>query len=531
MKMTKKVFSAIAMAAMLATTAVPVTRVEAAVSPIAAYDFENGTGMSASGIAGSTAPSVVQDAERGNVLKFASGTSSKLVQKADDSSLGDYDMKINPGTPSSLKFTNPFSGKSLSGATVSMWVKVPDDTAASVASGLIGFVSGTHTIEHPDKLSGDEKKQHLDAAHGPFMLGVTCAYIDPMANSENPIAYFAGLHHNTYNLNDEEGVFKGVGGKWQYVTITMTNANIKIYVDGSYIAMDDIPNKRFNDGDGTSDLNKGQPKIMEFLGWSDTAAYVGYTGFSPTSADVCIDDLTLYDKELSAADVSALYQTAKTGSTVPSGGGNGGGSNNNDDAAAKAAREKAAADAAAAAAAAEAAAVEANKNLTNAVVASINVKGMPSSATKSVVGVFRGEAGYTALQASINGVTLKSGYRMADFVAFDLGFGGTQPEAIAKVVSDVPSGFDTNNMAVVRINDDGSVSILDYAIEDGKIVAKTNHFSKFAIVKLEAGVYTGSSSSNLPKTGVASTGTVVAVGAACVLGGAILLKKKKEQEA
>lgn len=532
MKMTKKVFSAIAMAAMVAVTAIPAVPVEAAATPVAAYDFESGTGMSSSGIAGSSEPTVVQDSERGNVLKLSNGTSSQLIQKAQDSSMGEYDMRIDPGTPSSLKFANPFAGKSLSGATFSFWVKVPDDNAAQSAAGILGFVSGSKTIVHPDKASGDPNKQGLSDAHGPFMFGITCAYIDPMADSENPMVYFAGLHHNSYNLNDEEGILtstSGNAGKWVYMTVTMNNSEGKIYVDGKQMETTDHKNKRWNDGEenGGSPGNVGQPKFLDFLSWSDTQAYIGYTGFSPTT-ELYLDDLTFYDKELSPADVSALYETAKTGSTtagVSNGGSSASSSSAND--AAREAKKKAAEEAAAAAAAAEAAAVEANKKLTDTIVASLQVKGM-NGATPSVTPIYRGEATYTTVQTALNGVVLKDNYRLSDFVAMDINFGGTQPESVAKIVVDVPQGYDQNNLVVARINDDGTVSVLKHTIEDGKIIAKTNHFTKYAIVNLEPGK-PGSASANLPKTGAAATGAVVAIGAVSALSGAVLLKKRKEE--
>lgn len=534
--MTKKVFSAIAMAAMVATTVIPAVPVEAAATAIAGYNFDNGTGMSSSGIAGSTAPTVVQDAERGSVLKLADGTSSKLVQKADDPSMGEYDMRIEKGTPSSLKFSNPFAGKSLTGATISFWVKVPDDNAAKNASGLVGFVSGEKTIEHPDKIyvdpatgQVDPDKQHLEAAHGPFMYGISCAYIDPMGMTENPMVYFAGLHHNSYNLNDNNGALLGVGGKWQYMTVSMNNSYMTVYIDGVAIESDEYKNKRWNDGEknGGTAGNVGQPKLMDFFSWSDTEGYIGFTGFSPTS-EVYMDDLTFYDKELSAADVAALYETAKTapGATVPSAGATGGSSNGgSSDADKEAARLKAEQEARER----EEAAKAANKTLTDSVINSLSVEGMPAGATKNVTAIYRGDANYTSVQSALNGVILKDAYRMADFVAMDINFGGTQPETVAKISVGIPSGYDANNLVVTRINDDGTVSILKHTIENGKIVAKTNHFTKFAIVNLEPGT-PGSSSSNLPKTGVV-TGTVVAgLGTVSVLGGAVLLKRRKDEE-
>lgn len=535
MRMTKKVISAFAMAAMLTATVIPVTPVKAAPAAIAGYDFENGTGMSGSGISGSTAPTVVNDAQRGNVLKLEAGTSSRIVQKQDDSSLGDYDMRIDQGTPSSLKFTNPFANKSLTGATIAFWIKVPDDTAAEQASGVLGFVSGSKTVEHPDKLwvdpatgKVDPDKQHLEAAHGPYAFGITTAYCSPLADSENPIVYFAGLHHNTYNLNDFAGAFKNKGGQWQYVVVTMNNSFMKMYINGAAIELDEYKNKRWNDGEKTKDAsgvptqgNGGQYKFLEFLSWGDTEGYIGYTGYSPTS-EMYLDDITFYDSELSAGDVSTLYQAAQTGGvSVNSGGGS---SSSKNDEAKKAAEEAARKEAEAR----ENAAREANKALTDALISTVSVSGM-KGATPSVAGIYRGSDTYTSVQSALNGVVLRDGYRLYDFVAIDVNFNGTQPETVAKLSMNVPSGYNADTLVVARINDDGTVSILKHTIENGKITAKTNHFSKYAVIQLEPGT-PGSASSNLPKTGAISAAAVVGVGLVSTLSGAALLKRRKEEE-
>lgn len=530
MKMTKKVFSAIAMAAMVATTVIPATTTEAAVTAIAGYDFENGTGMSASGIAGSTAPTVVKDGERGNVLKLAEGTSSKIVQKTDDPSIGDYDIKIDKGTPSSLKFSNPFAGKNLTGATISFWVKVPSDNAAKTAAAFLGFQSADKTVVHPDKIyvdpatgTVDPDKQQLEDAHGPYSFGITAAYVDPMGVSENPMVYFAGLHHNTYNFNDPDGSFIGVANKWQYMTVTMTNSDMKVYINGEEVEGDVYKNKRWNDGEvnGGTPGNVGQTKFLEFLSWTDTQGYIGYTGFSPTT-ECYLDDLTFYDKALSAGEVTALYATAQKGSTVPAvngGSSNGGSAVDPDEAAKKAAEE---------AAKREAEAQAANKALTDAVIASLGVDGM-GNAAKTVTPIYRGEASYTTVQSALNGVVLRDAYRLSNFVAMDINYNGAKPESVAKISVNVPDGFDTNSLVVARLNADGTVSVLKHTIEGGKIVAKTNTFGTIAVVNLEPGV-PGSASANLPKTGVVAGLTVAGLGAASVVTGAVVLKRKKDEE-
>ena len=546
MKKIIKAMSAVTLSALLAVTAavpsiVPVTKAEAAPSPIVKYDFENGTGMSSSGIAGSTAPTVVDDAERGKVLQFAAGETSQLLQMKDDSSLGEYDTKLSPGTPSSLSFPNPFAGKSLSGVTIAYWLKIPSEEAASKGSGIVGFISEQKTIQHPDKLvaqsKGDNNKDSLADGHGQFSYGISCAYVDPVAVNELPMVYFAGLHHNTYNFMDEEGALLDKVNKWVFVVVSQTNSYASVYVDGKEISGGGtdghgIKNKRWNDGEvnGGAEGNVGQPKFTDIVTESGTKAYVGYTGFSPTVAGVCIDDLMFFDTAISAADASALYTSAQSGEIAATGSSSGNSSSNTNSTssdAKKQAAAEAAAKAAAEAAAKEAAAQAANKALTDALVSSVSVSGM-KGANPTVAGVYRGDAAYTSLVDKLNGVTLRSGYRVADVVGANISFGGTQPETVATISMNLPSGFDASLVEVVRINDDGTVSKLNKTIENGVIKAKTNHFSTYAVVLLEAG--TGASS-NLPNSGAASSAAVAGFGVAAVVCGAVLVIRRKKVEA
>jgi len=531
MKKIIKVLSATALSALLAVTAVvpavvPVAKAEAAASPVVKYDFENGTGMASSGISGSTAPEVIKDSERGNVLQFADGTTSAVVQMKDDPSLGEYDIKISNGTPSSLSFDNPFAGKSLSGITISYWLKLPSTDAVDKGAGIVGFLSESKTIIHPDKLiaqsKGETSKDSLSDAHGPFFYGISCAYVDPLAVSAFPMVYFCGLHHNTYNFNEENGKLLDYVGKWVFVTVTQDNSHAHVYLDGVEIEGDRIQNKRWNDGEvnGGTEGNVGQPKFTDIITESTTKAYVGFTGYSPTVAGVCIDDLMFFDSALSSADVSALYTSAKNGEVAASGNTS---STSSDQKKAADAKAKAEAEAAAK----EAAAQAANKTLTDALISSVKVDGM-KDAKPTVSGIYRGAATYTALVDQLNGVTFRPGYRVADVIGLDISFGGTQPQTVATLSLGLPSGFDASLVEVVRINADGTVSKLNTTIENGVIKAKTNHFSTYAVVLLEPGTGT---SSNLPNSGVASSAAVAGFGVVAIACGAVLFFRRRKVEA
>jgi LPXTG-motif cell wall-anchored protein len=91
----------------------------------------------------------------------------------------------------------------------------------------------------------------------------------------------------------------------------------------------------------------------------------------------------------------------------------------------------------------------------------------------------------------------------------------------ATIEMNVPDGFDTNMLWVLRINDDGTATKCDItSVADGKLQFVTDKLCKFAIVQMTY------SSSKLPKTGVVDTGYFLILGGLLLAGGVVLLRKK-----
>ncbi len=336
----KKLFAFAAAAAMIVAS-VPLN-VSAAPVQLVKYDFENGTGMGEAGMG--TPPSVVQDAERGNVLQFADGTGSKIIVRTPEHmDLNEDSLRYEPGTPSALKFDNPYVGKSMTGATIAYWVKTSYE-ASNNGAGILGFISETDTKEHPDKTSGLEGKEHLEDVHGEYLFGVT------VGNSQlvdHPMVSFTGMLHNNFGFNEEEAILGD--DKWHYVVLSLKDGataevagedNItKVYVDGEEIDGARVVGKRYNHGECGNDsvyngyaVNAHEITLMEFFARSDLKAYVGESGSADTSSEVFLDDLTFYEGAASADDVKTMYAAAQaSGGAVQSGQDNTGGSNNNAD--------------------------------------------------------------------------------------------------------------------------------------------------------------------------------------------------------
>ncbi|MDR2106711.1 MAG: NEAT domain-containing protein [Coriobacteriales bacterium] len=83
----------------------------------------------------------------------------------------------------------------------------------------------------------------------------------------------------------------------------------------------------------------------------------------------------------------------------------------------------------------------------------------------------------------------------SNFVLYDLtllGIDGSdvQPNGSVKVTLPLPAGMDASKVAVYRINDDGTKTLIVHEIVDDKVVFLTNHFSLYAIVERDASLAT-----------------------------------------
>lgn len=551
MKKSKKILSSAIVFSMAAVLFAPIgaPKAEAAgFTAIAQYDFESGTGMSSSGMG--SAPTVVNDAERGNVLRFADGSTSSIVNHDTDLSLEEHSWRIEQGSPSSLKFTNPFKNRSLSGATISFWVKLPDVKAADVvdgdisngpgvSNGIIGFVdSEFRYLRHPDCTYGGHSD---DMWGGRSFFGITA----------KPSAYFAQIHHNWIIANDPNASLAHDIGTWQYCAVSITNNTIKIYLNGKEVNTVEVSKGKrfFGSEEYKNPGNEGMPFLLDFLSSnmsytfggkagtsvlvdknskkevtygkveSNVECYVGFTGFSPTYAGTCIDDLTFFTKAFSAGEMASLYEAAKTpgGITVDSGSTTaGGGSASSSDGSAGSALSAETA----AAVAASTRLVSAPEGVTIGTPVSI-LKNDPALAeTFNTLKSALDNALPSLIEANLdwNGLKMSNNIYMMDIplTGRELADGET-----ATVEMNIPNNFDTNMLWVLRINDDGTVTKCDItAVADGKLQFVTDKLCKFAIVEMTFG-------KSLPKTGVAASAYFLILGGVLLAGGIVLLRRKK----
>ena len=533
MKKSKKILSTAVVFSMTAALLSPLaaTKAEAATfstAAIAQYDFESGTGMSTT--SKGTAPTVVNDGERGNVLQFANGSTSKVINHDDDPSLQERSWTIVEGSPSSLKFTNPFKGRSLTGATISFWVKLPSEEAGDVvddevsngpgvSNGIVGFVdSEFRTMVHPDCEIGG----HSDIVErgSRSFFGI----------SAKPAAYFSQIHHNWLWACDTDATLANDIGTWQYCAVSITNETMKLYVNGQELKSNDIQmGKRFyKNPEYKNPGNEGMPFLLDFLcdnmsytfgGKAGTVTlidknskksveyghvpsnvecWVGFTGFSPTYAGTCIDDLTFFTKAFSASEMAQLYEAAKTPGGIPV---NGGSSNTTTTETSKALSKE------------EATALASSFKAAAGDIAIVNA-----------APIMEGDAAYAAVKAVLdNGISAViasnpewNGLKIRRSQIFDFNFTGS-----GEIEGDVPAGWDANSIWVLYIDEAANtVTKCDAVVADGKLrfVPKTS--GKYILVEMKT-------STSLPKTGVMDTAYFLILGGALLVCGLVLIRRKK----
>lgn len=317
------------------------------------FTFENGlTGESGTTInsleTNKEDPTVIVDAERGNVLKMGNGTQSKSA--------------------SGILSANPFAGKDLVGASVSYWVKQPyNEKFGSVTPTVaLSFVDQPKNIIHPklhanyvNDLASSVLYTQTDMEAYFYEGYTTNAYSSVMNHyffktrkntHVNPEKDSAGNYLDAFY--DEEAVQLDEEYKnrvnsmkeWHYVTAVFTNAGIQMYYDGEPLSNNwsgakdktDLPayfGPRFFDGyyqmqyDGYAAFcrasdNSGARTLMSLLTADDTDAYIGMmyaigsSNVLQKTNEAYYDDITYYGNALTDEQVKKLYQEAAQGEVV-----------------------------------------------------------------------------------------------------------------------------------------------------------------------------------------------------------------------
>lgn len=249
---------------------------------------------------------------------------------------------------------NPFAGRTdLNGVTISYWMKSVNKNASKptrptvVEDGvLFSFIDDAKEITH-EKVTSEaylganavaKSQLYLNQAFiGMFCEGVT----KPIgANSLKNIFNYKPYTYGDPNTLEEwkkqfdKGTYdawksfrNSLAADWNFVTVTFNNAGFVMYLNGEEVKNTcmDFAGERFCDfylkrqteivRKGTNNANART--MMDFITASDTKAYIGF-GYEQSSetnflksTECYLDELTFYDKDMSAAEVQALYEANK----------------------------------------------------------------------------------------------------------------------------------------------------------------------------------------------------------------------------
>ncbi len=188
------------------------------------------------------------------------------------------------GNTSNVKFANPLAGASMAGATVSFWMNVPTENL-------------------------------WDAAFS-FYNPQTTARLYMTPNTYVGFNDMAGIW---MDLNHPDGFSSGniTFGEWNFVTMTVSYADgIKVYVNGTEKTFQKC-NGELNGAGITSQASFDRARLLSHLSASSDF-YFGYGSFwGSLNADY--DDLSIYNRALTADDVKALYQAECSGEPIITG--------------------------------------------------------------------------------------------------------------------------------------------------------------------------------------------------------------------
>ena len=150
----------------------------------------------------------------------------------------------------------------------------------------------------------------------------------------------------------------------------------------------------------------------------------------------------------------------------------------------------------------------------------------PEGVTLSVSQITAG-ADYTQAAALLQEIGKK--FNLYDVAVLSSDGTSVQPNGKAQISFPIPSGTDGSLLAVYRINDDGTKTLVSGKVTNGSYVVTVNQFGRFAVVEkgsAVAGTGNAGQTTGTPKTG--DTLPIASMVAVALTAGAVLLSRKRK---
>ena len=179
----------------------------------------------------------------------------------------EYSLKFNDDDTSYLART-PASAGNRKTFTISVWVKLD-------AMAVNGFIF---------QLSAEEGTTNQILLLWNNASGVVRGNVK-VAGTANTVDSGSGL--------ENDGNWHHVAFTWQYGSITSSDNECKIYIDGSNTATNSIGSDKWNDGNGPAVVGFGR----------------NYSAGNTNPFNVHMKDIALFTDKLTAAEVSTIYNS------------------------------------------------------------------------------------------------------------------------------------------------------------------------------------------------------------------------------
>lgn len=107
-----------------------------------------------------------------------------------------------------------------------------------------------------------------------------------------------------------------------------------------------------------------------------------------------------------------------------------------------------------------------------------------------------------------------------------------QPNGTVTVSYQIPEGYDANNLAVYRMNEDGSKTLIKGTVENGTYSVIQKSFSQYALVEKGSTITDAQNTANSPKTGdytLIGVFSFIALASAGAIAVTLIARKRKAE--
>ncbi|MCX4327977.1 MAG: YDG domain-containing protein [Lachnospiraceae bacterium] len=225
--------------------------------------------------------------QRGTAMALSAGTKPSIEYNSEHGSkvLHQYFGFPAGNSTSYVQFPNPLKGKDINGATVSLWVnRTNDDVWDAIWSFFDKF-----------NIDGRELEKRLFLTPNAY-LGFNAVVPDKNDPEKPPeVDCWFDCHQPNSIITNKISI-----NEWNLITVSMDSSGFGIYINGELV-FTESKNEAFGKGEDFT----GYQLVIDLIK-SSANFYLGYGSFWGSSP-LLMDNLKIYERSLTEADVAKLY--------------------------------------------------------------------------------------------------------------------------------------------------------------------------------------------------------------------------------